>query len=286
MRNTLQAMLQQPGAIAAPAVYDCLSAMTAEKAGFSFLFSSGYGLSASLLGKPDMGYLTATEMIDGAKRIANSVDIPVIADMDTGYGNPLGVHQTVENLLQTKVAGMILEDQQWPKRCGHFEGKSVIPTAEHVQKIKAVVETRGDSGLTLVARTDARAIEGLDGAIERGKHYLDAGADVLFIEAPQSRDELEVIARTFEDTPLFANIIEGGKTPSLSLSELDEMGYKLVAFALSGLYAATKAMLDCYQQIIAQGSSQGLSDDFSFDDFKEIVKMQQHLALDKHYSCD
>lgn len=284
MREKLQTMLKQPGAVPAPAVYDCLSAMTAEKAGFPFLFTSGYGLSASLLGKPDMGFLTASEMIDGAKRIASSVDIPVIADMDTGYGNPLNVMRTVESLMQTPVAGMLLEDQVWPKRCGHFEGKNVISAEEHAQKIKAAVDTRGDSGLVLVARTDARAIEGLESTLERGKRYLDAGADVLFVEAPQSRDELETIARAFEGTPLMANIIEGGKTPSLTLKELDEMGFKLVAFALSGLYAATQAMMSCYSQIMEQGSTQGMNTDFAFEDFKEIVKMQDYLNLDDKYS--
>lgn len=283
MIKKLNQLIDQPRAVAAPAVYDCLSAMTAEKAGFPFLFTSGYGLSASLLGKPDFGYLTATEMIDGARRIANSVDIPVIADMDTGYGGPLNVVRTVESLLQSKVAGMILEDQEWPKRCGHFEGKRVIPVEEHVQKIKAAADTRGNSGFIIVARTDSRAVEGLDAAIERCKKYLDAGANVLFVEAPQSREELETVAKAFPGVPLFANIIEGGKTPDLNLQELDEMGYKLVALALSGLYAATKAMLDCYTTTMQQGSITGTNPNFSFEEFKDIVNLDKHMALDAKY---
>jgi methylisocitrate lyase len=159
MKKTLRAFIEQPGIKAAPAVYDCLGAMVAEQSGFEFIFTSGFGISAALLGKPDMGYLTAGEMIDAARRIANSVSIPVIADMDTGYGNPLNVIRTVQEIAGSKVAGIILEDQEWPKKCGHFEGKRVIPVQEQVEKIRAAVYARGESSLVIVGRTDARAIE-------------------------------------------------------------------------------------------------------------------------------
>ncbi|MCB0075269.1 MAG: isocitrate lyase/phosphoenolpyruvate mutase family protein [Caldilineaceae bacterium] len=182
MPNQLRTLLATPGIQAAPAVYDCLGAMLAARAGFPFVFTSGFGLSAALLGKPDMGYLTATEMIDAAARIAAAVEIPVIADLDTGYGNPLNVVHTVEQVARTRVAGMLLEDQEWPKKCGHFEDKRVISTAEQVAKIKAAVYARGSDGPVIIARTDARAVEGLDGALRRGEAYLAAGADVLFAE--------------------------------------------------------------------------------------------------------
>ncbi|MCP5274180.1 MAG: isocitrate lyase/PEP mutase family protein [Burkholderiales bacterium] len=283
MKNKLRTLIEQPGIHAAPAVYDCIGAMAAEQAGFNYIFSSGFGIAASLLGKPDFGYLTASEMIDSAKRIAHSVSIPLIADMDTGYGNPLNVIRTVEEIVQTDVAGIILEDQAWPKKCGHFEGKQIIPAAEQVEKIKAAVYARGDSGLIIVGRTDARAMEGLTGAIKRGEQYLAAGADVLFIEAPQSREELADIARHFPDVPLFANIIEGGKTPNLSLDELEDMGYKLVAYALSGLFSATQAFIDCFDALKKDGGTQHINQQLSFETFKTIVRMNDHIALEKRF---
>lgn len=276
-------MIEQPGIHAAPAVYDCIGAMAAEKAGFDFIFSSGFGIAASLLGKPDFGYLTAGEMTDAAKRIGASVSIPLIADMDTGYGNPLNVIRTVEEIVQSHVAGIILEDQEWPKKCGHFEGKRVISADEHVEKLRAAVYARGDSGLVIVARTDARALEGLSAAIERGERYLDAGADVLFIEAPQSRDELVQIARHFQGVPLFANIIEGGKTPNLSVNELEDMGYKLVAFALSGLFSATQALIDCFNTLKSDGSTANVNSGLSFEGFKDVIRIDEHTALEKKF---
>jgi len=283
MKNQLRDLLNSPGIKSAPAVYDCIGAMTAEQAGFDYLFSSGFGIAASLLGKPDFGYLTANEMIGTAQRIANSVSIPLIADMDTGYGTPLNVIRTVEEIANTNVAGIILEDQQWPKKCGHFEGKRIISIEEHVEKIKAAVYARADSNLVIVGRTDARAIEGLSGAIKRGEQYIDAGADVLFIEAPQSRDELKEIAKYFEGIPLFANIIEGGKTPNLSVIELEEMGYKLVAFALSGLFSATQSMIECFSSLMKDGSTEHINNKLSFDGFKKVIKMDEHIELEKKF---
>jgi methylisocitrate lyase len=283
MKNQLRNMLNKPGIISAPAVYDCIGAMTAEQAGFEYIFSSGFGIAASLLGKPDFGYLTANEMISTAQRIANSVSIPLIADMDTGYGNPLNVIRTVEEISNTNVAGIILEDQEWPKKCGHFKGKRIISVEEQVEKIKAAVYARVDSNLVIVGRTDARAIEGLNGAIKRGEQYIDAGADVLFIEAPQSRDELSQIATHFQGIPLFANIIEGGKTPNLSVMELEEMGYKLVAFALSGLFSASQAMIECFSLLKKDGSTEHVNTKLSFDGFKKVIKMDKHVELENRF---
>jgi len=276
-------MIEKPGICTAPGVYDCIGAMLAERAGFDLVFSSGFGIAASILGKPDFGYLTANEMIGAARRIADSVSIPLIADMDTGYGNSLNVIRTVEEIASSKVAGIILEDQEWPKKCGHFEGKRIIPVNEQVGKIRAAVHARGRSDLVIVGRTDARAIEGLAGAIERGERYLEAGADVLFIEAPQSRDELIKVAKHFGGTPLFANIIEGGKTPNLSVNELEDMGYKLVAFALSGLFSATQSLIECFAALTADGSTENVNKKLSFEGFKEIIKIDEHLELEKRF---
>jgi methylisocitrate lyase len=283
MKNKLRSMLEQPGIWTAPGVYDCIGAMLAERAGFDLVFSSGFGIAASLLGKPDFGYLTANEMIAAAQRIAHSVSIPLIADMDTGYGNPLNVIRTVEEIASTNIAGIILEDQEWPKKCGHFEGKRIIPANEQVAKIRAAVHARGSSDLVIVGRTDARAIEGLAGAIERGERYLEAGADVLFVEAPQSREELVKVAKHFDGTPLFANIIEGGKTPNLSVKELEDMGYKLVAFALSGLFSATQSLIECFAALKADGSTENLNKKLSFKGFKEVIKIDEHLELEKRF---
>lgn len=265
MKNTLRTLIKQPGIKSAPAVYDCIGAMVAEQEGFDYIFSSGFGIAAALLGKPDFGYLTANEMVGTACRIADSVSIPLIADIDTGYGNPLNVIRTVQDIAKSNVAGIILEDQEWPKKCGHFEGKKIISINEQVEKIKAAVYARESSNLVIVGRTDARAIEGLKGAIKRGEKYLEAGADVLFIEAPQSRDELKEVSRHFEGVPLFANIIEGGKTPNLSVKELEEMGYKLVAFALSGLFSATQATKECFSSLKKDGSTENINKKMSFN---------------------
>lgn len=286
MKNRLRSMIERPGILAAPAVYDCIGAMVAERAGFDYIFTSGFGIAASLLGKPDFGYLTANEMVDAARRIANSVSIPLIADMDTGYGNPLNVIRTIEEIVNSNVAGVILEDQEWPKKCGHFEGKSIIPVEQQVEKIKAAVYARGDSGLVIVARTDARAVEGLGQAIKRGQEYMDAGADVLFVEAPQSREELAEIAGQFRGVPLFANIIEGGKTPNLSVKELEAMGYKLAAFALSGLFSITHSLTECFESLKADGTTENINKKLSFEGFKKIIKMDEHLELEKRFSAN
>ncbi len=283
MKNKLRTMLNHPGIKSAPAVYDCIGAMAAEQAGFDYIFTSGFGIAASLLGKPDFGYLTASEMIGVARRIAGSVSIPLIADMDTGYGNPLNVIRTVEEIVNSNIAGIILEDQEWPKKCGHFEGKRIISTSEQVEKIKAAVYARSSSNLVIVGRTDARAIEGLKGAIERGERYIDAGVDVLFIEAPQSRDELKKVARHFEGVPLLANIIEGGKTPNLSVKELEEMGYKLVAFALSGLFSASQAIIECFNSLREDGSTRNVNKELSFEGFKDVIRMEKHIELEKRF---
>ncbi len=277
--NRLRNLLKNDGIIAAPAIYDCLTAKLSEQAGFPMLFTSGFGMSASLLGQPDMGLLTATEVLDRVRYICRSVKIPVIADLDTGYGNAVNVMRTIEEAVLAGAAGVILEDQEWPKKCGHFDGKHVISTRDHISKIRAAVRARGDSGLLIVARTDARAVLGLDAAIERGRAYADAGADVIFIEAPQSEAELEQIAARLKDVFLFANIIEGGKTPSLTAARLEEMGFKLCAFALCALFAATSAIQEVLQTLKREGSTMGLLDHFAFKEFATVIGRDDHESL-------
>ena len=274
----LRSLLQQPAIVAAPAVYDCIGSKMAEKVGFPALFTSGFGMSAALLGLPDLGFLTATEMLQMAGNIARSVAIPVIADLDTGYGSELNVQRTITIAVESGLGGVILEDQEWPKRCGHFEGKRVIPLEDQVRKLEAAVAARGDSGLVIVARTDARAVEGLEAAIARAQAYRAAGADVVFVEAPQSRAELETVVRHFPDTPLMANVIEGGKTPCLSAQELETMGYGLLAYALSGLFASVGAVRQYFSQLQTTGQVTTTGDFVEFEAFKQLINLNQYLT--------
>ncbi|MDJ0554972.1 MAG: oxaloacetate decarboxylase [Microcoleaceae cyanobacterium MO_207.B10] len=280
----LRQVLEQPGILVLPGVYDCIGAKIVEQVGFPAVFTSGFGISGSTLGRPDFGYLTATEMLYSVSRITESVNIPLVADIDTGYGNPLNVIRTVTDIVNMGVGGIILEDQEWPKKCGHFEGKRVISMAEHIEKIKAAVYARGDSGLVIIARTDARAPLGLDEAIRRGRACVEAGADVVFIEAPQSMEDLRAITAAFDDVPLFANMIEGGKTPVLSGQELAEIGFKIVVYPLSGLFAATKAMMNCYRQLFENGTTAGLTDIVSFQDFEEVIEVPKYRQLERNFS--
>ena len=263
----LRELLTSPEIIVIPGVYDCLSAKLVEKAGFNVAATSGFGIAASTLGLPDYGFLTATENFYTVGRIAQSINIPLIADCDTGYGNALNVIRTVKDAVHLGLAGIILEDQEWPKKCGHFAGKRVISMAEHTGKIRAAVEARGDGGLVIIARTDARAPLGLEEAINRGQSYINAGADVLFVEAPQSVTELQIIATAFPNIPLVANIVEGGKTPAISPAELQNLGFKIVFFPLTALMAVTEVMSVCFRHLKEQGRTDNLSGLMNFQDF-------------------
>jgi len=264
-------------------VYDCLSAKIAERAGFEVIFTSGFGISGSVLGYPDYGFLTATEMLNAVGNISKSVDIPLIADIDTGYGNPLNVVRTIKEVIKLGIAGVILEDQEWPKRCGHLEGKRIISMEEHVEKIRAARFASGESGLVIVARTDAREELGLEEAIRRGKAYYEAGADVIFIEAPKTEEELREISSALPDVPLLANMIEGGKTPCLSVWDLEKQGYKLGVFALSGLFAATKAIEECFRFLKENGTTSGFENTSSFQDYKEIINIKKYQELEEKF---
>lgn len=280
----LRKILSESEILVLPGVNDCISAKLSQKAGFEVAFTSGFGISATMLGKPDFGFLTATEMLWSVSRIISSVDIPVVVDIDTGYGNPLNVIQTVEEVVRIEGAGIILEDQQWPKKCGHFDGKQVISMQEHVEKIKAAVEARGDSELVIIGRTDSRATQGLDEAIKRGNEYYEAGADIIFIEAPQSVEELKEIAGAFpKNVPLFANMVEGGKTPFLSAKELEELGYKIVVYPLAGLFSATKAIENCFKHLKKNGTSKGYKDMLEFKDFEDVIETAKYRDLESKF---
>ncbi len=279
----LREILSGPGILVLPGVHDCISAKLAERAGFGVAFTSGFGISGASLGRPDYGFLTATEMITSVGRIAASVGIPVVADIDTGYGNALNVMNTVEEVVRAGAAGIILEDQVWPKKCGHFEGKRVIPMEEHVEKIRAAVLARGESSLVIVGRTDSRAPNGLGDAIRRGRAYYEAGADVVFIEAPESLEELKEISASFPGVPLFANMVEGGKTPILSARELGELGFKIAVFPLAALFSATKVIETCFAYLREHGTTAGYGDMLSFKDFEDIIDVPRYRELEKRF---
>lgn len=266
-----------------PGVYDVLSARIAERVGFPAVVLTGYGVAASHLGEPDFGLLTQTEILDVARRVTAAVAIAVIVDGDTGYGGPLNVQRLVRELLRMGARGVILEDQRWPKRCGHMRHKQVIDAEEHAAKLRAARDARGEAPFLIVGRTDALETHGLDEAIRRARLYKEAGADVLFVEGPRTRDELRRIGRELPG-PLAVNLIEGGRTPLCSLEELVEMGFYSVGFVLSGLYAAARALERTYAEIRARGSTDRLADALMpFDRFNALVGLEARYADDERY---
>jgi methylisocitrate lyase len=261
-----------------PGVYDALSARIAARVGFDIVFISGYSVSAARLGEPDFGFLTQTEMAEAARSVCRVSSAPVIVDADTGYGNALNVLRTVRELQDAGAAGVFLEDQVWPKKCGHMAGKRVVATVEHAAKIAAACEARGERDLFVVARTDARQPLGLEAAIERCLAYKEAGADALFVEAPQSIEELERVAEALPP-PLVANMIERGATPHLSRVELRELGFQLIVCPLAGLFSAAKAIQDAFVELRDAGTTAGAVDRMlAFDDFNELVELDARYA--------
>ena len=241
--------------------------------------------AASRLGVPDVGLLTMTEMVDAARAIVQAVRVPVIADADTGYGNPLNVIRTVHEYERAGVSAIHLEDQVAPKRCGHLRGKQVIPAGEMAQKIQAAATARSSPDFLLIARTDARAVEGLDGAIERARRYRDAGADVLFVEAPQTESEVEQVARELGDVPLLFNWAEGGRTPPITVERLRELGYAVVIFPISTLLSATTAIRRTLEVIRRQGTpATVLPELVQFGDFLDFIGLPEIDALGRRYA--
>lgn len=270
--------------IVLPGVFDALSARITEVTGFDAIFQTGYGSAATVLGMPDYGFLNAGETMDNARKIIRAVDIPVIVDIDTGYGNPLTVWRIVKDLELMGASGVFLEDQIWPKRCGHMAGKEIIPVDEYLLKLTAAVEARDDNDFIVVARTDARATSGLDEAIERGREYFKSGADVVFVEAPRSIAELKEIGSKI-DAPLVANMIEGGITPTLAASELRDLGFRIGVFPLSGLFASAFAMKQVYEELHRSGSTSKEREKMTtFEEFNKLVNLQKYIDLERKYA--
>jgi methylisocitrate lyase len=268
-----------------PGVYDVLSAKLAERAGFPALVLTGYGVAASYLGEPDFGLLTQSEMLDTARRVTAAVSAAVIVDGDTGYGGPLNVQRLVRELIAMDARGVLLEDQVWPKRCGHMRGKEVVPAEEHVAKIRAAVDARGDASFIITARTDALETHGIDEAIRRARQYKEAGANLLFVEGPRTVEELRRIGSELPP-PLAVNLIEGGKTPLLTLEELQKLGFYSVGFVLSGLYASVRALEETYRYLRAAASTRGLEDRMvCFDEFNRLIGVEERYQEDARYKA-
>jgi 2-methylisocitrate lyase-like PEP mutase family enzyme len=285
--TSLAALLRQERPLLAPGCYDALSARLVEEAGFSAAYMTGFGTAASRLGRPDVGLLTMSEMVDNVHRIVEAVDIPVIADADTGYGNPINVVRTVREYERAGVAAIHIEDQVAPKKCGHMEGKQVVAAPEMAQKIRAAVDARRSTDFLIIARTDAAAVEGLDAAVERGHIYREAGADLLFIEAPRSEQEIAAVAEAFKGVPLLFNYAEGGKTPAVDLSRLAELGFAVVIFPISTLLAATGAMRQVLARIRTDGTPRAVLDELpSFTGFLDFIGLPEIRDLERRYAAE
>lgn len=282
-KNRIHPLIEKGEIFFTAGVYDALSAKLAERAGFKAVVVSGYAVAASLIGEPDIGLLTQTEILDVSRRIINAVNIPVIVDGDTGYGGALNVMRMVKELIGIGAFGVIFEDQTWPKRCGHMRGKSVVEAEEHVQKIKAAVEARGNKHIMITARTDSLATHGVDEAVRRGNLYKEAGADVIFVDAPNSKEELRRIASGIK-APVVANMIEGGRTPLLPLKELKEMGFVSVGYPLTGIYSAARAIAEAFDHLLEEGNSLAmLGKMMQFDEFSSVVGLEEKYGLDEKY---
>ena len=279
--SNLRARLNAGESIVMPGVWDALSARLVHQAGFSTAFVSGFAVSGTLLGKPDVGFLTQVEMGAVAQRVCDAAPLlNAVVDADTGYGNPMNVRRTVEIWEQSGAAGMFLEDQVWPKRCGHMAGKQVVSREDWLAKLRAACDHR--QHLFVTARTDARAAVSLDEAIERARMARDTGVDALFIEAPESTAEMEAIARALPDITLVANMVEKGMTPLLTPQELADLGFRLIVSPLSLLLAATKAISDAAQVLATAGTMrESLENLVSFDSFTDIVGLPEHLATEQ-----
>jgi len=269
--------------LVAPAAFDMVSAKVIERAGFEAVYLSGFGQSASHLGLPDAGLMTLSEIVERVHHMARAIDVPLLADGDTGYGGVINVRRTVQEFEWAGASAIQLEDQEIPKKCGHTEGKRLIDARAMALKIEAAVASRRSDDFLVIARTDARSVLGLQEAVRRGKIYEAAGADVIFIESPQTEEELKIVAHSF-DKPAMANMIEGGKTPLLTAKALDEMGFKLVAFAVSCLLAATKAMQRAMKVLREEGSTQSIVGEMmNFGDFNDLIGFAEVRAFEAKF---
>lgn len=280
----LRKLIEDEEILMIPVAHDALCARIAEQSGFKAVFTAGYANSAALLGMPDVSLLTLTEMVDTASRIVDAVDIPVFADGDTGHGNITNVMRTVKLFEKAGVAGLFIEDQVSPKRCGHMAGKQVVSPEEMVSKLKAALDARSDPDLVIMARTDALAVNGIDDAIQRANMYRKAGADLIFVEAPESVEQMRRIIRDV-DAPHMVNMLPGGKTPLLTAAELQEIGYSVVAYATACTYTITKAVRDLFETLYRTGTTEGLEDHMvKFEEFNRLVGLEEIRKKEKELS--
>jgi 2-methylisocitrate lyase-like PEP mutase family enzyme len=286
-QNTLRSLLSKPPIVVAPGVYDPLTALIATQAGFRSLYISGAAIAYTRLGRPDIGLVSMTEVVDTVALIRDRVDANLIVDADTGYGNALNVERTVRLLEKFGAGAIQIEDQDFPKRCGHLEDKTLIPAAEMAGKIKAAVDARHSADTLIIARTDAVAVEGFDRAVKRVLLYRDAGADALFVEAPKAQEELAKIVKTIgRTTPLMANMVEGGKTPMLSAAKLEELGFALVIFPGGIVRTLAKTAADYYASLAAHGSTQPFRERmYDFAALNDVIGTPQLIALGKRYEA-
>lgn len=284
MKENLRLRLQQPGLLSAPGVFDMVSLRLADSFGFDALYMTGFGTVASHTGLPDAGLATYTDMVGRVKAMASMASTPLIADGDTGYGGLLNVAHTVRGFEAAGAAAIQLEDQEFPKKCGHTPGRRVIAMADMVRKIQVACDARSSSDFLIIARTDARSALGLDEALRRAEAYARAGADILFVESPETEGEMRQIGRSF-DLPLLANMVEGGRTPVLSQAELESIGYKLAIFPVTALLAAAEAMKTVYAAIRSTGSSAGApSKLMPFGELTRLMGFEEVWAFEKRYA--
>jgi methylisocitrate lyase len=277
-------LIEAPEIVILPGVHDALTLRLAEQAGFQAVTCGGYSATASLLGAPDVQQLSMTEMADMYARLCDATELPLFADGDTGYGNTTNVARTVRAYERAGVAALFIEDQESPKRCGHMEGKRVIPAGDMVAKLKAALDARVDADLIICARTDARAVHGLDDAIERCQLYREAGADLLFVDAPVSVEELRRVCSEI-DGPCFANLVEGGKTPILSARQLEAMGFAAVTWPVSASYAIARAVADVYAALLRDGTTNAVRDRMlDFAAFNSLIGLEQ--VREAEAACD
>ena len=279
----LSSMIKSKKPLVIPGVYDAIGAKIAENVGFDAMFQTGYGTSATLFGLPDYGFIGATETVDNARRISNAISVPLIVDSDTGYGNALSVWKLVKELEAAGAAGIFLEDQKWPKRCGHMQGKDVISQEEYTEKLGAAIDARENKDFIIVARTDSRATEGLDKAIERGLENKKTGADAVFIEAPKSLDEMKRIGKEIK-APLVANMIEGGATPINSAETLSKIGFNIILYPLSVLFANTFATMNILKELKNTGTTSKYKQKVvDFDQFNNLVELDKFKKMETKY---
>src|SRR3954453_9577161 len=274
-KTRVHRIFDEVGSIVFPGVYDTLSARIVERVGFPMSFVSGYSVAATSIGEPDMGLLTQTEIVDRARRVCGSVAIPIIVDADTGYGNPLNVIRTVKELIAAGAAGCFLEDQLWPKKCGHMRGKRVIDREEYIDKIRAAVEAASGRDFFIVARTDALAAVSLEEALARVIEAREAGADASFVEAPESKEQMAEIGKR-APRPIVANMIEHGRTPVLPREELVKLGFQLILYPLAGIFAAAKALEEVYQKLKRDQTTAGMEDRLmAFKEFNDLIGVEE-----------